>query len=100
MKYIELFKNGFDETIVEKIKPENYPYVGYSPNEGFAFAVIPDGGIDCGEATLAGRTFPNNVIAYISADGNPIEFSGSSFNETCTEHIFDSNTKIGQWIFD
>ena len=100
MKYIELFKNGFDSTIDEKIKPENWPYIGYSPNEGFAFAAIPDGGIDGSEATLAGRTFPNNVIAYISADGNPIEFSGSSFNETCTEHIFDSNTKIGQWIFD
>jgi hypothetical protein len=38
MKYIELFKNGFDSTITEKIKPENWPYIGYSPIKGFAFA--------------------------------------------------------------
>jgi hypothetical protein len=42
MKYIELFKNGFDSTIEEKIKPENGPYVGYSPSGGFAFTVIPE----------------------------------------------------------
>jgi hypothetical protein len=32
MKHIELFENGFDETIIEKIKPENWPYIAYSPN--------------------------------------------------------------------
>lgn len=40
MKYIELFKDGFDSTIVEKIKPENWPYVGYSPNEGLRLSMI------------------------------------------------------------
>lgn len=44
MKYIELFKNGFNSTILEKIKPENWPYVGYSPSQGFAFAEIFEGG--------------------------------------------------------
>lgn len=34
MKYLELFKNGFDSTIDEKIKPENWPYVAYSTKEG------------------------------------------------------------------
>lgn len=43
MKYIELFKNGFDSTIIEKIKPENWPYVGYSPSEGFMFTEILEG---------------------------------------------------------
>lgn len=38
-KYLELFKDGFDETVTEKIKPKNWPYVGYSPSEGFAFTV-------------------------------------------------------------
>lgn len=42
MKYLELFKNGFDETLEEKIKPENFPYVGYSPNEGFVFTIVPE----------------------------------------------------------
>lgn len=42
MKYIELFKNGFDSTISEKIKPENWPYVGYSPSEGLRLSMIPE----------------------------------------------------------
>lgn len=29
-KYLELFTDSFDESIVEKIKPENRPYVAYS----------------------------------------------------------------------
>jgi hypothetical protein len=40
MKYLELFKNGFDSTIDEKIKPENWPYVGYSPSEGLRLSMI------------------------------------------------------------
>jgi hypothetical protein len=40
-KYLELFKDGFDATIAEKIKPENRPYVGYSPSEGVVFTVVP-----------------------------------------------------------
>ena len=39
MKYLELFKNGFDSTIDEKIKPENWPYVEYSPSEGLRFSM-------------------------------------------------------------
>jgi hypothetical protein len=42
MKYIELFKNGFDSTITDKTKPGNYPYVGYSPTDGFAFTIVPE----------------------------------------------------------
>lgn len=30
MKYLELFEDGFDSTVNEKIKPENWPYVAYS----------------------------------------------------------------------
>lgn len=58
MKYLELFKDGFDSTIDEKIKPENYPYVGYSPNEGFLFTAVskPAGGP------------ADNEIWYITSD--------------------------------
>lgn len=31
MKHLELFKQGFDSTITEKVKAANYPYVGYDP---------------------------------------------------------------------
>lgn len=41
-KYLELFPNGFDATITEKIKPENWPYVGYSPTEGVVFSQLPN----------------------------------------------------------
>lgn len=41
-KYLELFTDGFDDTLDEKIKPENWPYVGYSPSEGVVFTVIPE----------------------------------------------------------
>lgn len=40
-KYLELFTNGFDATIAEKTKVENWPYVGHSPSEGVKFTVIP-----------------------------------------------------------
>lgn len=41
-KYLELFVNGFDETITDKIKVENKPYIGYSLTEGkLAYTVVP-----------------------------------------------------------
>lgn len=41
-KYLELFINGFDETITDKIKVENKPYIGYSLTEGkLAYTVVP-----------------------------------------------------------
>ena len=45
MKYLELFKNGFDSTLEEKVKYENWPYVGYSPNEGLRFTIVPKDGM-------------------------------------------------------
>lgn len=42
-KYLELFKNGFDSTVEEKTKVENWPYVGYSPDEDVVvYTVIPE----------------------------------------------------------
>ena len=58
MKYLELFKDGFDSTIDEKIKPENYPYVGYSPNEVFLFTAV---------SKSAGGPL-DNEIWYITSD--------------------------------
>ena len=34
MKHLELFKQGFDSTITEKVKAANYPYVGYDAVSG------------------------------------------------------------------
>lgn len=40
-KYLELFNNGFDNTITEKLKPENWPYIGYDAlNDTVAWSTI------------------------------------------------------------
>lgn len=63
MKHIELFKNGFDSTITEKIKPENWPYVGYDAVSGeIVFTMVPE--------PVEGPA--NNEIWYTSIDGNEI----------------------------
>jgi hypothetical protein len=79
MKYIELFKNGFDETITEKIKPENYPYVGYSLIDGFAFTVIPEP-----------ATGPaDNEIWYTTSSGEVYNNWGSYDGKTNAKFISD-----------
>lgn len=101
MKYVKYFLN---KTLAEGFKAES-DFVAYLDEENKVLysrggEVIKDGEMVEDEVTLAGRTFPNNVIAYISANGNPIEFSGSSyFKPTFVEHIFDEKTKIGQLVF-
>lgn len=42
-KYLELFTDSFDESIVEKTKPENKPYVAYSTKEGkVIYTIVPN----------------------------------------------------------
>ena len=62
-KYLELFTDGFDATVAEKTKVENWPYVGYSPSEGVVFTVIP--------APVEGPA--DNEIWYTSSDGNVVD---------------------------
>ena len=62
-KYLELFINGFDETITDKIKVENKPYIGYSLTEGkLAYTVVPK--------PVTGPA--DNEIWYTSSDGNVV----------------------------
>jgi hypothetical protein len=43
MKHIELFKDGFDSTIDEKIQPENWPYVGNDGVSGeIVYTLVPE----------------------------------------------------------
>ena len=42
-RYFELFMGSFDESIQEKIKPENKPYVAYSIKDGkVAYTIVPN----------------------------------------------------------
>ena len=40
-KYLEYFDGVFDSTVVDKIKPENKPYVAYSKTEGIIYSIVP-----------------------------------------------------------
>ena len=73
MKHIEFFNNGFDKTVQEKIQPENWPYIGYSPNNGFMFTMVPEPPqmIDLG---LSVKWADRNVGAY-SPEDNGLYFS-------------------------
>jgi len=63
MKHIELFKEGFDLTIDEKIQPENWPYVGYSLTDGkFAYTMVPK--------PVTGPA--DNEIWYTSSNGDVV----------------------------
>ncbi len=42
-EYLELFKNGFDGSQVEKCKPENGPYVGHNAISGeVVYTIVPE----------------------------------------------------------
>jgi hypothetical protein len=41
MKHLELFKQGFDSTLADKVKVENWPYIGYDViNNTVAYSTI------------------------------------------------------------
>lgn len=62
-KYLELFMNGFDETLAEKIKLENWPFVGHDMVSGeVVYTEVPKP-----------ATGPaDNEIWYTSRDGNVV----------------------------
>lgn len=43
MKHIELFKDGFDSTVQEKIQPENWPYIAHDIVSGeMVYTLVPE----------------------------------------------------------
>ena len=65
-KYLELFKGSFDDSIIEKMKPENYPYVAYSAAENR---------VVYGELPLAIEGPADNEIWYTTTDGNKYDLA-------------------------
>ncbi len=84
MKHIELFKDGFDSTVQEKIQPENWPYVGYSPSEGLRFTVI-----------LTPQ--PDNEIWYTSIDGDIVGFDDSLCNTTLVSNTYKDGKGVAKF---
>lgn len=58
MKHLELFKQGFDSTLAEKVKVENWPFVGYDQvGDEVVYTEIPE------------PTIPDNEVWYTTTDG-------------------------------
>jgi hypothetical protein len=84
-KYLELFKDGFNATIAEKTKVENWPYVGYSPSEGVVFTVIPE--------PITGPT--DNEIWYTSRDGNTVApYSTRVFGADIVSNTYENDKGV------
>jgi hypothetical protein len=84
MKHIELFKESFDSTVQEKIQPENWPYVGYSPAEGLIFTTIL-------------KPQPDNEIWYTSQNGDIVYFDDSLCNTTLVSNIYKDGKGIAKF---
>ena len=84
-KYLEWFTNEFDETISEKTKPENWPYVGYSPSEGFAFTIVPELWV-----TFTAQQDNSSIGLNKLSTNQTLEYSTDTF----TWNTFDTTTNI------
>lgn len=81
-KYLELFKNGFDETINEKVQPEKWPYVGHDVVTGeIVYTIIPE---------------PNWVTFTAEEDNSSV-----GLEKLSTNHILKYSTNAYNWnVFD
>lgn len=95
-KYLELFKDGFDATIAEKIQVENYPFVGYDEiTEELVFTIIPKP-----------RIQQNNEVWYTTLSGEKIDLSkqfdegGYNTYPLLADHVVSHTTEDGVHILE
>lgn len=100
MKHIELFKDGFDSTVQEKIQPENWPYIGYSPDDGFMFTIVPEppqmidlglpSGLKWADRNVGAETPQDNGLYFDwgNVDGHAVDENGN----VTDGYLFDKNT--------
>lgn len=68
-KYLELFNQGFDSTLTDKVKVENWPFVGYDPiQDSVRYTEIQKPMIEPA----------NNEIWYTTVDGLELKYTSSS----------------------
>ena len=85
MKHIELFKDGFNDTINEKIKPENYPYIGLDMVTGeFSYTEVPE--------PVVGPA--DNEIWYTTSDGTTITPHYYNFGSDFVETVYEDGKGI------
>lgn len=89
-KYLELFINGFDETITDKIKVENKPYIGYSMEEGkVVYTVIPKP-VTGSYVTFTAEEDNSSIGLEKLSTNQTLEYS----MDTTTWNTFDITTNI------
>jgi hypothetical protein len=86
MKHIELFKNGFDSTITEKIKPKNWPYVGRDMVTGeIVYTLVPEPWV-----TFTAEEASSSIGLEKLSTNQTLEYS----TDTTTWNTFDTTTDI------
>jgi hypothetical protein len=90
-KYLELFINGFDETINEKTKLENKPYIGYSVEESkVVYTVVPKPVADGPWVTFTAEEDGSSIGLTKLSTNQTLEYS----TDTSTWNTFDTTTNI------
>ena len=89
-KYLELFKDGFDSTITEKTKVENWPYVGYSPSEGMQYTIVPKPAVSDPWVTFTAEEDNSSIGLQNLSTNQTLEYS----TDTTTWNTFDKTTNI------
>lgn len=86
MKHIELFKDGFDSTINEKIQPENWPYVGNDGVSGeIVYTLVPEPYV-----TFTAEEDNSSIGLEKLSTNQKLEYS----TDTTTWNPFDKTTNI------
>jgi hypothetical protein len=86
MKHIELFKDGFDSTVQEKIQPENWPYVGRDAISGeIVYTLVPEPWV-----TFTAEEDNSSIGLFNLSKHQTLEYS----TDTTTWNTFDTTTNI------
>lgn len=89
-KYLEYFAGPFDETVAEKMKPENKPYVAYSPVDGVAYTIVKveeEDGIYYDVVIFSSIPTPTNI------NYQPVDLGLPSGNLWCDRNIGSVNVE-------
>jgi hypothetical protein len=88
MKYLELFKQGFDSTLADKVKVENWPFVGYDAVSGEVAFTEPAPEYEYVDLGLSVKWATCNIGAT-----KPEEFGDKfAYGETEPKEVYDWST--------
>lgn len=114
MKHLELFKDGFDDTLIEKIQPENWPYIGYDMVTGeIVCTVIPENnqieyqmidlglpsGIKWADKNVGAETPQDNGLYFSwgNVEGHAVDENGNTVDGYSFDNNIYTETPGGQY---